>query len=150
MQELVIEIKRDMFGAVSKKDYSNLEIPSFIFNDKLGSLESIVKYLKENLNIKVIRIASLLNRNDKTIWSTYNHSKKKHPEIFSEQESIVNIPISIFGSRKLSVLESIVYYIKENYDMNFHEIALILKRDDRTIWTVYQKAKKKMLNGKNT
>lgn len=130
---------------MTKKDYSNMEIPSFIFNDKLGSLESIVKYLKENLNMKIIRIASLLNRNDKTIWSTYNHSKKKHPEIFKEQESKINIPISILTSRKLSVLESIVYHIKENYDLNFHEIGVILKRDDRTIWTVYQKAKKKML-----
>ncbi len=111
----------------------------------MGSLESIVKYLKENLNIKVKKIASLLNRNDKTIWSTFSNAKRKYPEKLIEQESKVNIPISIFGSRKLSVLESIVYYLKENYELSFHEIALILKRDDRTIWTVYQKAKKKLL-----
>lgn len=148
LQDLVIEIKKDLVGTISKKDYSSLGIPSFVFNEKLGSLETIVKYLKENLNIKVMKIASLLGRNDKTIWSTYNNAKKKYPEKFTEGESKLEIPISIFSSRKLSVLESIVYYIKENYDLTFHEIALVLKRDDRTIWTVYQKAKKKMTKGK--
>ncbi|MDP6641882.1 MAG: hypothetical protein QGF74_00675 [Candidatus Nanoarchaeia archaeon] len=143
LQELVIGLKKDVIGTEYKKDYSLTEIPSSIFNEKLGSLESIVKYLRENLNIKISKIASLLNRNDKTIWATYNKAKKKYPEKFKEQESKANIPVSIISSRKFSVLESIVYYLKENYDINFHEIALILKRNDRTIWTVYQKAKKK-------
>lgn len=33
--------------------------------------------------------------------------------------------------------------MKENLEMNYHEIAELLNRDDRTIWTAYNKAKKK-------
>ena len=55
----------------------------------------------------------------------------------------VNIPSFIFQNRKLSVLESLVVYMKEEYEMNFHQIAMILNRDDRTIWTVYSRARKK-------
>tara|TARA_Y100000310_G_scaffold340066_1_gene434652 strand:+ start:3098 stop:3409 length:312 start_codon:yes stop_codon:yes gene_type:complete len=103
-----------------------------------------VKYLKENLNLKIAKIAQLLNRDPKTIWSTYYKAKKKLEQKFEEEQSNINLPISIFKSRKLSFLESIVYHIKQKYDLTFHEIATLLKRDDRTIWTVYQKAKKKM------
>lgn len=55
----------------------------------------------------------------------------------------VFIPNSVLQDRALSVLESIVEYLKEEKNMRFHEIALALKRDDRTIWTVYSRAKKK-------
>lgn len=53
------------------------------------------------------------------------------------------IPHFIFQDRTLSVLEVIAEYLKEKRNMSFHEIAVALKRDDRTIWTVYSRAKKK-------
>jgi len=33
--------------------------------------------------------------------------------------------------------------MKESFGMTYHEIALSLNRDDRTIWTVYNRALKK-------
>ncbi len=58
---------------------------------------------------------------------------------------IKNIPIPsyIFLDRSLSVLEVIVKYLKEKKSLTYHEIAVLLNRDDRTIWTVYQRVKKK-------
>ncbi len=40
-------------------------------------------------------------------------------------------------------MESIVYYMKKELEMNYHDIAVSLNRDDRTIWTVYNRAIKK-------
>ncbi|GAF99559.1 unnamed protein product, partial [marine sediment metagenome] len=55
----------------------------------------------------------------------------------------LNIPSYIFKDRTLSVLEAIVKYLKEERMLSYHEIAVLLKRDDRTIWTVYNRVKKK-------
>jgi len=40
-------------------------------------------------------------------------------------------------------MESVVYYMKTKLEMTYHEIAISLNRDDRTIWTVYNRALKK-------
>ena len=56
------------------------------------------------------------------------------------------IPSFIFKDRRLSVLEAIVEYLKDEKKLTFHQIAVILNRDDRTIWTCYSRAKKKRKN----
>jgi hypothetical protein len=55
----------------------------------------------------------------------------------------VAIPSDIFRDRTLAPLESISEYLKDREGMSFHEIAVLLNRDDRTIWTCYSRAKKK-------
>ena len=55
----------------------------------------------------------------------------------------ISIPISAFKNRKLGMLESCVVYLKDKCKLSYHEIAVLLNRDDRTIWTSYNKAKKK-------
>ncbi len=57
--------------------------------------------------------------------------------------SPINIPSNIFQDRSLSVLEIMVEYLKEQKSLSYHEIAVLLNRDDRTIWTVYSRVKKK-------
>jgi len=58
-------------------------------------------------------------------------------------KSSISIPSSIFKDRSLSVLEAITEYLKDKKSLTYHEIAVLLNRDDRTIWTCYQRAKKK-------
>lgn len=53
------------------------------------------------------------------------------------------LPTSIFRDRELSVLEAIAEYLKDKKGMRYSEIAQLLNRDDRTIWTSYQRAKQK-------
>ncbi len=55
----------------------------------------------------------------------------------------VVVPTYILKDRSVSVLEAIVEYLKNNEKLSFHEIALLINRDDRTIWTVYDRVKKK-------
>ncbi len=118
-------------------------IPVSIFSDRLSSLEAIVKYLFEEHHLTNRQIADLLNRNIRTIWATYRNAVKKLPKPFTLTKTRFKIPASLLKNRTFSTLEAIVMYLKENYNLNFHEIALLLKRDDSTIWTVYHRALKK-------
>ncbi len=61
--------------------------------------------------------------------------EKKRPKIV--------LPVEIFKDRKVSVLEIISEYLKDHYHLTYHEIAVMMNRDDRTIWTAYNRAKKK-------
>jgi hypothetical protein len=60
-----------------------------------------------------------------------------------KKEKEILIPSGIFLDRTLSVLETIVEYLKEKKGLTYHEIAIFLNRDDRTIWTCYNRALKK-------
>jgi len=67
--------------------------------------------------------------------------KEKKKKI--DSDSVIAIPSSIFKDRKLSVLEIISEFLKEQEGLTYHEIAVLLGRDDRTIWTCYKRAKEK-------
>ena len=60
-----------------------------------------------------------------------------------------SIPLKVLRDRNLSVLEAISEYLHDEKNLTYHEIAVLMKRDDRTIWTCYQRAKKKRENGRN-
>jgi hypothetical protein len=57
--------------------------------------------------------------------------------------SIIQIPISIVADRTVSILESIVEYLKDELKFNYHEIGELTNRNERTIWTVYNRTTKK-------
>lgn len=123
-------------------------LPISIFgNEELGCLETIVKYLKDEFNLRFHDIAMILNRNDRTIWATYKSACRKRKQKLIAKESKFFVPVSIFADRKLSVLEAIISYLKDNYNLRYSEIAVLLNRDERNIWAVYNKALKKK-NGK--
>lgn len=125
-----------------------LSAPITIFCKELSPLETVVKFIKETYNQNFNEIATTLNRDQATIWLTYNHALEKKKEKFKPEETIYWIPLSIFKERKLSILELVSEFLKDTYHLSYHEIALMIKRDDRTIWTVYQRAKKKRQNEK--
>lgn len=124
--------------------YSSVVIPIAIFdNEELSALEAIVRYLKENLRFRFSEIAELLNRDERNIWTTYRSACLKRKEGFEIKHVRFFVPITILQNRKRSVLESIVEYLKDERQCSLHDIAVLLNRDDRTIWTVYHRAQKK-------
>ncbi len=62
-----------------------------------------------------------------------------------ETKKVIRVPISVF-SAKLGALESVCKYLHENEGMKYSEIARAINRDDRTVWTACNKAKKKEEN----
>ena len=140
--EEIIEFVNRLLRVEVKEE---IKIPISVFNnEKLSSLETIVKYLRENLLLSFKQIASLTNRNNVALAVSYRNAKKKLEAKFVVEEiSPYSLPVTILQDRKLSVLENIVSYLKDTFGLAYHKIALLLNRDDRTIWTVYQRAKKK-------
>jgi hypothetical protein len=126
-----------------QNDKTERTIPVSVFdNTALSALEAIVKYMKEDLGRNYKEIAFLLNRNYGPIAITYRNSLKKMKGRL-DASSETRIPLSIFENSKLSVLENIVKYLKEDLSLTYHEIAIIMRRDDRTIWTVYNRSLRK-------
>lgn len=119
-------------------------IPATIFNDKLSSLESISRYLKDGLGLSYHEIAILLGRDERNIWHSCNKSLKKHPEKISPAETQFFVPLSLFAEKRFSILESIVVHLREEYSLSFKRISELVCRDQRTVWTAYSRAMKKM------
>jgi hypothetical protein len=60
-------------------------------------------------------------------------------------EKTLDIPLRILQDRTVAVLESIVEYLKDEKGLRYSEIGKLLNRDQRTIWTVYSRVKKKRI-----
>lgn len=120
-----------------------IKIPLSIFSGKLSPLEALVKYLKENIGLRFHEIASRLNRDARSIWCTYHQAKSKSKVIFELKRDEILIPISIFKNRSLSILENLVVYLKKELNVSVKEISLLVNKNLSTIWTVYNRSKKK-------
>ncbi|MAG50254.1 hypothetical protein CL621_01275 [archaeon] len=65
-----------------------------------------------------------------------------------KKEEYISIPSHVLKDRTLSVLEALVEYLKEKQNLTYHEISILINRDERNIWTVYSRAKKKRENAR--
>ena len=140
--EEIIDLVSKLLKVQAKEE---VKVPISVFNNEyLSSLENIVKYLRENLLLSFKQIAELTNRNEIALAVTCRNAKKKMEAKFVVTEiSPYSIPVSILKDRSFSVLENIAVYLEDTFGLTYHAIAMLLNRDDRTIWTVYQRAKKK-------
>ena len=139
---LKIKHKLSTRDLISLLDDKEILIPVSIFSKKLRILETLVKYLKEELDFSYHNIGVALNRDERNIWNTYQNAKKKLSERLKVESSQYFIPISIFQN-KLGALENIVLYLKDEAGLSYHKIGEILERNDRTIWTMYKRATEK-------
>jgi hypothetical protein len=122
------------------EDYLDDEvlIPVTIFSKDLSPLETVVKYLRENKRKPLSKIAKLLKRASSNIYNAYRKSQSKHPSALAMGPTDYYIPLSKLR-RKGTVLENVVFYLKQ--DLNFRQIGKLLQRNERTIWTVYNRKK---------
>ena len=105
-------------------------------------MEALTKFMKENSAMSYKEIAKSLNRDERTIWTAYNKAKQKQTEIIKAKKTDIFLPMSIFN-KKLTVLESVITYLKQK-GLGYSEIATLLDRDQRNIWTIYSRAVKKI------
>ena len=133
--------EQEMIELLGLKEKDN--IPVTIFSKKLGGLEALCKYLKENLGMNYHKIAQELNRDDRTIWTAYKKACEKKKEKIKVRKEDLSIPFEIFKDRRFTILESIIAYLR-NKGMKFKEIASLLERDSRNIQTIYSRAVKKI------
>jgi len=139
------EISLDELSSLTQelKRESEVAIPLSLFRSELAPAESLVKYLKENMKMRLSEVAELLKRDDRSIWTTYNNGIKKKQELVIDKREETKIPISVFNDRRLSILESLTTYLRKEKLSNI-EIAEIINRDPRNVFTVYKRALKKL------
>lgn len=134
--------QEEIIHALTSEDQEIL-IPASIFSTEISPSESLVKYMKENLEKNYHEISLLIKRNEKGLWGSYNRAQKKLPSPFTLKEKDHFIPISIFSDRTLSILESAITYLKDELKMKGSDIASLLNKTPSTIWTAYNRAKVK-------
>ncbi len=136
----------EILGFVEKKPVPReIMIPVSVFEiPKLSALEAVCKYLKEDLDLSFAKIADLTKRDNRTIWATYRNASRNVKEKLQFKQSKFFIPVSALANRKLSVMESIVSFLKDKFGLRYTEIAHLLNRNERNIWTVYNKFRKKL------
>ena len=115
-------------------------IPISIFGTRLSPLQALVRYCHEHLDLTFSQIARTLGRDPRTIGNTY---RSAIPQIQLPIAPRYTLPINILADRSRSILEHVCLYLKDTYGLKFCQIARIINRDERTVWTVYRRAKRK-------
>lgn len=110
--------------------------------EPLSSLEAIVKYLRENENKRYKEISRLTSRNETSLPNTYKSARTKKSERLQITNPEKTIPFYIF-SKKLSILEAICNHLYST-GLKYSEIGKLIGKDQRTIWTVCNRARKKL------
>lgn len=114
-------------------------------------IKQIVQELKDHDTTKQDLLLNFLQEetsqifDDQTIQTLENVTKQlKEIKKIKPKRAIPNhIPITLFSDRTLSVLEHVITYLKEQHELSYKDIATLLNRDQRTVWTTYQRARKK-------
>lgn len=126
----------------STKEISSDVVALSVFSTDAPPLVSLVHYLS-SARFDVKKIAELLHRSEKTIYQARSHNS--YASIDYSLDS-VSIPLEVFCTRDVSIMEAAVYYLHKEKDMRFVEIAKEVNKDPRTIWTMWNRAKKKYGN----
>lgn len=117
---------------------SELMVPCSLFRSEGSPLSLLVRYLVDGLKVPLPEVPEMINRSYRAVWGAYRHGKD-----FTKPEPGVHyLPMSCF-TPGLSIMEAVTRYLKETMSMRLHDIALELGRDDRTIWTHYDRSQKK-------
>jgi ferredoxin-fold anticodon binding domain-containing protein len=105
-----------------------------------GEMQTAIKEgsLDSDINAIATLIEALIKKNNISFSSLIELIRGKRKE-----DKIIIIPLSILKNRSLGILECVTKYLKENLNLRYHDIAILLKRDERPIWTTYNNAKKK-------
>lgn len=127
-----------------KNQRRELKIPLSIFsNPDLGILESVVKFLKENQSMSFKEIANALNRDQRTIWTSYHIASRKLKAKFSRIEGQMAVPAYMFSERALGPLEALVIYLRDHEKLRFTRISSLIRRNYRSVWLSYNHGIKK-------
>ncbi|MBR9675761.1 hypothetical protein GOV05_02015 [Candidatus Woesearchaeota archaeon] len=130
--------KSEFYDLLTKP--SEQDIPLSVFDCSLSPLEGVVCFLK-NKRMTYSQIAKVLQRDDRTIWTTHQNGEKK--KVSLDVSSNIIIPIDVFSDRTFSVLESATNYLVSKKGLKIKKIAELVGKSPITISTVYQRYKKK-------
>ena len=106
------------------KDYDAKDVP-------------ISENIKKNLDALHVFIENISEKYTLSFDEILNQLKEK------KGKKDILIPSFILRERNLGILEAVTKYLKEEINLTYHKIAVMLNRDDRVVWVTYNKAIKK-------
>jgi hypothetical protein len=95
------------------------------------------KKVKEDSSFRILRLAL------SELKEKYNLGFDELKVLLGEKPKGLVLPLSIFYNKRLSALEIICKYLKEDLNLNFSQIASLLKRNPRTVWSTYHNSTRK-------
>ncbi|MFC1685908.1 LamG-like jellyroll fold domain-containing protein [Nanoarchaeota archaeon] len=134
-------------SAMTLREEERRTIPISLFKSNISPAELVVRYMKEEFDLKLSEIAKVLNRNDRSIWTTYQNASKRREKLIVKKGEL-EVPVSIFSDRRLSILESLTLHLRKEGLSNV-EIAKMLDRDPRNIYTLFKRAGDKLKKKEN-
>ena len=74
---------------------------------------------------------------------------KKNKKGLSDREIVskyskLKIPLSVLRKRPLTTYEALIVFLRDDSELNYHNIAVLLDRDERDVRKVYFRGKKKL------
>ena len=126
-----------------QKAKQEASVPLSIFTHSLDPAEAIYKFLRENEGFSFQKISLETNRNQKSVWATYQRAWKKKKQKFISTEEKYYFPLSLFKDRSYSLLESIILYLKITYNLSNPQIAKLLHRSPNCIAVLMKRARDK-------
>jgi len=124
-----------------------IQVPVSIFKIGLSPLQAVVKYLADK-GYSYSEISKRINRDPRTVWNTHRIASGRYSGIIVADETRYSIDLEMFKDRKLSFLEHLCDFLKGEYNLRYSQIANLIGKDARTIWTVCKRAEKKKNEGK--
>ncbi|MBR9692477.1 hypothetical protein GOV07_00950 [Candidatus Woesearchaeota archaeon] len=118
-------------------------VPVTVFTTTLSPLEAIIKFLKEERGMKYSVISRLLARDQRCIRITYLRAAKKAPVRFKPAASRTMFPLALLRDRSLSPAEQVTRFLRGE-GLRYCDIARLLGKDDRTIWTLARRSEEKI------
>lgn len=119
-------------------------IPISIFVQELTVLEAVTKHLHEHHKLRFVEIAELLARSPRSIWGSYRIAEKRYPAQLPIDPRAIRIPVKKFSHDALSPSQVLVMILSDEHKIRLPDIADLLHRDNRTIWTMYNSGKKRL------
>ncbi|MBU2561879.1 MAG: hypothetical protein KKD17_06280 [Nanoarchaeota archaeon] len=138
-QQLSIQELVGLYTEVSPEE----AVPVSIFSTSLSPSESLCKYLKENRSLSFHEIAVILNRDDRSVWTSYARALRKSSNAIVPKEEDILVPLPVFQDRSMSILEHVVNYLKTNYNLSNSKIARAINKNPSSIATVANRASAK-------
>ena len=143
--EILEYLKKEVsvYEVEGKKVVSEHAIPISCFKHGLSGLETISVYMKEDVGMRFADIAKEINRSAVTVRLSYRNAKAKHKGRLDVSDAEIRIPVALLKDRKKTALQHVVAYLKDRHKISFKEIALLMDRDYKTIWTAYSRGGRK-------
>jgi hypothetical protein len=141
---------RKLATTIIQERSNDVSIPLSIFSSGLECVEAMTKYLKENLNLGYTEISKLIGSKPSVVYINYQRASGKVKKRFTLKKDDVFLLLKDITNPKLSLLENITFYLRNNNHSN-RQIAAIMATTEPVTSASYRRALSKLevSNGKN-